>query len=80
MLPPWISCDGLTFSQRGMHDINNELVFRSNPGFIFHDSCGFESGGKAELDTVNMFIAQRSKERRLRDQLHVIWYVIGTLK
>ena len=63
-----------------MHDINNELVFRSNPGFIFHDSCGFESGGKAELDTVNMFIAQRSKERRLRDQLHVIWYVIGTLK
>ncbi|KAJ8581357.1 hypothetical protein M405DRAFT_751933, partial [Rhizopogon salebrosus TDB-379] len=24
---------------RGYHDINNELVFRSNAGFVFDDSC-----------------------------------------
>ncbi|KAG2113747.1 uncharacterized protein F5147DRAFT_570991 [Suillus discolor] len=30
---------------RGLHDIENETVFRSNPGFVFHDSRGFEAGG-----------------------------------
>ncbi|KAG0701975.1 hypothetical protein DFH29DRAFT_924062 [Suillus ampliporus] len=25
---------------RGEHDIENEMVFQSNPGFVFHDSCG----------------------------------------
>ncbi|KAG6328576.1 hypothetical protein ID866_10513, partial [Astraeus odoratus] len=29
---------------RGEHNIEDELVFRSNPGFVFHDSCGFEAG------------------------------------
>ncbi|KAG1778017.1 hypothetical protein EV702DRAFT_1196818 [Suillus placidus] len=31
--------------ERGQHDIENEMVFRNNPGFVFHDSCGFEAGG-----------------------------------
>ncbi|KAG1747286.1 hypothetical protein EDD22DRAFT_958256 [Suillus occidentalis] len=26
--------------KRGNHDIKNEMVFKSNPGFVFHDSCG----------------------------------------
>jgi len=62
--------------QRGMHDISNELVFQSNPGFVFHDSRGFEAGGVAELHAVKNFIEKRSKMTELRSQLHVIWYCI----
>jgi hypothetical protein len=68
-----IACDTLTSSQRGIHNIENELVFQSNPGFVFHDSGGFEAGGIAELNVVKKFIAKRSKSSKLRDQLHVIW-------
>ncbi|KAF5378359.1 hypothetical protein D9615_008757 [Tricholomella constricta] len=60
-------------AKRGMHDINHELVFRSNPGFIFHDSRGFESGGVKELEAVKNFIMKRAQENKLREQLHVIW-------
>ena len=76
----FIVYDELTSSQRGMHDIENELVFRSNPGFIFHDSRGFEAGGVAELNAVKKFIVERSKMTSLGTQLHVVWYVIRTLK
>ncbi|KAG2131590.1 GTP-binding protein [Suillus bovinus] len=62
--------------ERGEHEIENELVFRNNPGFIFHDSRGFEAGGESEFDMVKAFIARRSKETRLKDRLHVIWYCI----
>jgi hypothetical protein len=61
------------FGQRGLHDIENEMVFRSNPGFIFHDSRGFEAGGKAELNAVKDFVTQRSKEKKLERQVHAIW-------
>jgi hypothetical protein len=70
----------VTFSQRGIHNIENELIFRSNPKYIFHDSRGFEAGGISELNTVREFIEQRSRSKDLNDQLHVIWYVISTLK
>ncbi|KAG2039284.1 hypothetical protein BDR03DRAFT_952451 [Suillus americanus] len=62
--------------ERGLHDIENEMVFRNNPGFVFHDSRGFEAGGNSEFDKVKVFIAGRSKERRLSDRIHVIWYCI----
>ncbi|KAG2037865.1 hypothetical protein BDR03DRAFT_863065 [Suillus americanus] len=62
--------------QRGAHDISNEMVFRSNPGFVFHDSRGFEAGGQPEFDKVKAFIANHAKERRLKDRIHVIWYCI----
>ncbi|KIK37747.1 hypothetical protein CY34DRAFT_92234 [Suillus luteus UH-Slu-Lm8-n1] len=62
--------------RRGLHDIENEMVFRSNPGFVFHDSRGFEAGGHSEFDKVKAFIASRSKKGRLSDQIHVIWYCI----
>ncbi|KAG2751841.1 GTP-binding protein [Suillus brevipes Sb2] len=61
---------------RGEHDIENEMVFRSNPGFVFHDSRGFEAGGESEFEKVKAFIAGRSKEVKLKDQLHAIWYCI----
>ncbi|KAG1873851.1 hypothetical protein F4604DRAFT_757375 [Suillus subluteus] len=62
--------------ERGEHDIENEMVFQSNPGFVFHDSRGFEAGGESEFDKVKEFIAGRSKETRLKNQLHAIWYCI----
>ncbi|KIK41625.1 hypothetical protein CY34DRAFT_85115 [Suillus luteus UH-Slu-Lm8-n1] len=62
--------------ERGVHDIENEMVFPNNPGFIFHDSRGFEAGGHSEFDKMKAFIASRSKKRCLSDQIHVIWYCI----
>ncbi|KAG2037941.1 hypothetical protein BDR03DRAFT_354923 [Suillus americanus] len=62
--------------ERGVHDIENEMVSRSNPGFVFHDSRGFEAGGQPEFDKVKAFIAGRSKEKRLKNRIHVIWYCI----
>ncbi|KAG1847974.1 hypothetical protein C8R48DRAFT_615121 [Suillus tomentosus] len=62
--------------ERGLHDIENEMVFRSNPGFIFHDSRGFESGGESEFIKVKTFIADRSKEGKITNRLHAIWYCI----
>ncbi|KAG1848827.1 era-like GTP-binding protein [Suillus tomentosus] len=62
--------------ERGLHDIENEMVFQSNPGFIFHDSRGFEAGGVSEFEKVKAFIARRSKETKIKKQLHAIWYCI----
>jgi len=56
-----------------MHNVENELVFKSNPGFVFHDSRGFEAGGVEELNKVEQFITKRSKMIYLSEQLHVIW-------
>ncbi|KZP09927.1 hypothetical protein FIBSPDRAFT_690900, partial [Athelia psychrophila] len=61
---------------RGLHDINNAAVFKTNPGFIFHDSRGFESGGAQELEDVKAFISARSDSIELEDQIHAIWYCI----
>ncbi|KAI0256373.1 hypothetical protein BJV78DRAFT_460467 [Lactifluus subvellereus] len=65
-------------SERGIHDIKNELIFRSNPQFIFHDSRGFESGSLDEIETVKSFIAERARGRELPQQLHAIWYCLPT--
>ncbi|KAF9463352.1 hypothetical protein BDZ94DRAFT_1164036 [Collybia nuda] len=64
-------------AKRGTHDIENEMIFRSNTGFIFHDSRGFEAGGVDELQKVQDFILKRSKEKKLENQIHVIWYCIA---
>ncbi|KAG2099563.1 uncharacterized protein F5147DRAFT_582667 [Suillus discolor] len=68
-----LRCHELTCSQRGLHDIENEMVFKSNPGFMFHDSCGFEAGSISEFEKVKAFIASRSKEMQIKNQLHAIW-------
>ena len=60
--------------QRGEHDINNQLIFKSNPDFIFHDSRGFEAGTVDELELVKKFIRDRANTTALSDQLHAIWY------
>ena len=62
-------------TQRGKHDIHRSFAFRSNPGFIFHDSPGFETGDKKQLQEVLSFLEERSKSTEVDDQLHAIWSV-----
>jgi len=65
-------------SERGIHDINNQLLFKSNSQFIFHDSRGFESGSLGEIEAVKSFIAERARSQELSEQLHAIWYCLPT--
>ena len=60
--------------QRGIHDIEHEITY-SGCNFIFHDSQGFESGAKEEMEVVWDFIEKRSAAAKLKDQLHAIWYL-----
>ncbi|KDR71699.1 hypothetical protein GALMADRAFT_253411 [Galerina marginata CBS 339.88] len=61
-------------SDRGMHNIDDEIRFHSLPGFVFHDSRGFEAGSLEELSTVQQFVVDHSSEvENLRKQLHAIW-------
>ncbi|KIM62316.1 hypothetical protein SCLCIDRAFT_119883 [Scleroderma citrinum Foug A] len=62
--------------KRGDHDIENELIFKSNPGVIFHDSQGFESGSLSEWELVRRFIMARAVEKEFEKQIHVIWFCI----
>ncbi|KAG6327561.1 hypothetical protein ID866_11528, partial [Astraeus odoratus] len=63
--------------QRGYHDINHELVFSSNPGFIFHDSCGFEAGSEEEFEEMKKFVLERATTLKLAERIHAIWYCIS---
>ncbi|KAG1740694.1 hypothetical protein EDD22DRAFT_786812, partial [Suillus occidentalis] len=63
-------------ASKGLHNIENEMVFQSKPGFIFHDSRGFEAGDESEFAQVKALIARRSKETNLKDQVYAIWYCI----
>ncbi|KAJ8483089.1 hypothetical protein ONZ45_g14727 [Pleurotus djamor] len=61
--------------KRGLHDIEQELIFPNNPNFLFHDSRGIEAGGKDELELVKQFIAKRASAKKLEDRIHVIWFI-----
>jgi len=61
---------------RGMHNIENELIFQSNNKFVFHDSRGFEAGSKGEFEQLKEFIADRAKTTFLKKRIHAIWYCI----
>src|SRR5579863_8076537 len=65
--------------QRGEHEINDELIFTNHDGYIFHDSRGFEAGSEDELKTVQEFVKRKSQEKRLRDRLHAIWFVLSRI-
>jgi hypothetical protein len=66
-------------TQRGEHNIENELSFNSHGGYVFHDSCGFESGDNKELEIVQDFVRYKSQKRALKDRLHAIWSAFVTL-
>ncbi|KAF8348552.1 hypothetical protein F5887DRAFT_1129560 [Amanita rubescens] len=61
--------------ERGLHEIEHQITYDGS-NFIFHDSQGFESGGREEIEIVWKFIEMCSAERELRNQLHTIWYCI----
>ncbi|KAI6166747.1 hypothetical protein EDD17DRAFT_1752927 [Pisolithus thermaeus] len=61
---------------RGYHNIEDELVFRSNPGFVFHDSCGFEAGSEEQFDVMRKFVRDRAKTTKLNERIHAIWFCI----
>ena len=65
--------------QRGEHHIDDELIFENHDGYIFHDSRGFEPGSEDELRTVQKFVDRKSREKRLKDRLHAIWFVYSRL-
>ena len=56
-----------------MHDIEDQITYEGS-NFIFHDSQGFESGAKEEIEVVWDFIEKRSAATKLEVQLHAIWY------
>ncbi|KAF8549895.1 hypothetical protein OG21DRAFT_534794 [Imleria badia] len=61
---------------RGIHNIENELIFRSNQKLVFHDSQGFEAGREDEFLQMKKFIADRAKTTTLKKRIHAIWYCI----
>ncbi|KDQ06782.1 hypothetical protein BOTBODRAFT_121003 [Botryobasidium botryosum FD-172 SS1] len=62
------------FSQRREHNVEYSLRFPSSPGFVFHDSRGFESGAIEELELVREFIRKKASLGSVTNQLHAIWY------
>ncbi|KDQ09572.1 hypothetical protein BOTBODRAFT_116992 [Botryobasidium botryosum FD-172 SS1] len=68
----------LPSSLRGEHNIEYSLMFLSNPGFVFHDSRGFESGAVEELELVREFIQKKASLGSMKNQLHAIWYCFST--
>ncbi|KAG2132690.1 uncharacterized protein EDB93DRAFT_896569 [Suillus bovinus] len=62
--------------KRGNHDITNQMVFKSNPNFVFHDSCGFEAGSEKEFEVMMKFVSERTHAKKLEERIHAIWYCI----
>ncbi|KAF8498202.1 hypothetical protein F5888DRAFT_1923063 [Russula emetica] len=66
--------------ERGMSMIDYEITYPSSPRFVFHDSRGIEAGAeghdssKLRIEYIQKFINDRAETRRLRDQLHAIWF------
>ncbi|KAG1790647.1 uncharacterized protein HD556DRAFT_1445931 [Suillus plorans] len=58
--------------KRGNHDITNEMIFKSNPIFVFHDSCGFEAGSEDEFENMKKFISERGHATELQERIHAI--------
>jgi hypothetical protein len=48
--------------QRGIHDIEHGITY-DGCNFVFHDSQGFESGAKEEIEVVWDFIAEAIFQR-----------------
>ncbi|KAI6140858.1 hypothetical protein BKA82DRAFT_4207389 [Pisolithus tinctorius] len=62
--------------KRGYHNIEDELVFKSNQRFVFHDSRGFEAGSEEEFDIMKEFVMDRAKTTKLDKRIHAIWFCI----
>lgn len=56
----------------GDHDIEDEFVFKSIPGFVFHDSQGFEYNSFEQLELIMAFMKAQGVVE-LEKQIHCIW-------
>ncbi|KAI6117202.1 hypothetical protein EV401DRAFT_2072774 [Pisolithus croceorrhizus] len=61
---------------RGLHNIEDELVFRGNPRFVSHDSRGFEAGSEDQFNSMTKFVIDRAKTIKLNERIHAIWFCI----
>jgi hypothetical protein len=61
--------------QRGIHNIEREIIFERNPRLVAHDSEGFEAGRSGEFEAVKNFINRRSTSIDMNERLHMIWFV-----
>ncbi|KAI6137576.1 hypothetical protein BKA82DRAFT_4285163 [Pisolithus tinctorius] len=59
--------------KRGEHNIEDELVCKSNQRFVFHDSRGFEAGSEQQFGVMKEFVMNRAKTTRLDKRIHAIW-------
>jgi len=50
---------------RGNHNIEHQITYEGSR-FIFHDSCGFESGAEDEWRKVKSFIASRCAQTKMK--------------
>jgi hypothetical protein len=63
-----------------MSNIEYEITYPNNPHFVFHDSRGIEAGAESDeaselrIEYIRAFIDDRAQRRRVKDQLHAIWY------
>ncbi|KAI6097996.1 GTP-binding protein, partial [Pisolithus croceorrhizus] len=60
----------------GHHNIEDELVFQSNLGFVFHDSCGFEAGSIEQFEKMKSFVVDQAVMGSLKKHFHAIWFCI----
>ncbi|KAI6139090.1 hypothetical protein BKA82DRAFT_4399415 [Pisolithus tinctorius] len=62
--------------RHGDHRIEYELVFKSNPHYVFHDSCGFEAVSEEQFNMMKKFVIDHAKMPKLEKQIHAIWFCI----
>ena len=63
----------VTRPKRRIHNIKDEMVFRSNRDFVFHDSRGFEAGRIDEFQQMKYFLAEHAGTAFLKKRIHAIW-------
>lgn len=58
--------------RHGHHDIENELVFKSNPHFVFHDSCGFEASSISAFNQMKEFVMDHARTPKLEIEVFLM--------
>ncbi|KAJ6452583.1 hypothetical protein C8R45DRAFT_1040299 [Mycena sanguinolenta] len=72
-----VDTKSVSHQQRGVCDINVEIISEQNDRFVLHDSMGFEPGETKNFETVKDFLKSRSGESiELRNRMHVIWLCV----
>lgn len=61
--------------RHGDHRIEYELAFKSDPHYVFHDSCGFEAGSEEQFN-MKKFVIDHANMPKLEKWIHAIWFCI----